>query len=67
MTPQGPSTAEPSLSNNGDQIMITSTSLSDLDQLAEDDPARPVVSKLLGWLIADGQFPDHPYDPDDHG
>jgi hypothetical protein len=37
----------------------------DLNKLAEDDPARPVVKHLLEWLIADGEFPDHPYDPED--
>jgi hypothetical protein len=44
--------------------MKTFTSLSDLDQLAEDDPARPVVRQLLVWLIGDGEWP---YDPEDHG
>jgi hypothetical protein len=34
---------------------------------AEDDPALPVIKQLLDWLIADGEFPDHPYNPDDHG
>jgi hypothetical protein len=33
---------------------------------AEDDPALPVIKQLLDWLIADGEFPDHPYNPDDH-
>ena len=47
--------------------MITFTSLSDLDKLPDDDPAKPVVSQLLTWLIADDDFPDHPYDPDEHG
>ena len=42
-------------------------SLSDLDQLTEDDSAKPVVRQLLEWLIAPGEFPDHPYDPDIHG
>ena len=44
--------------------MKTFTSLSDLDQLAEDDPARPVVRQLLVWLIGDGEWP---YAPEDHG
>ena len=44
--------------------MKTFTSLTDLDQLAEDDPARPVVRQLLVWLIGDGEWP---YDPEDHG
>ena len=47
--------------------MITFTSIADLDKLAEDDPAKPVVGQLLTWLIANGDFPDHPYNPDDHG
>jgi len=47
--------------------MITFTSLSDLDKLAEDDPAKPVIKQLLEWLIAPGDFPQHPYDPEDHG
>ena len=47
--------------------MITFTSIADLDKLADDDPARPVVKQLLEWLIAPGDFPDHPYDPDEHG
>ena len=47
--------------------MITFTSLSDLDKLADDDPAKPVVKQLLEWLTAPGDFPDHPYDPEDHG
>jgi len=46
--------------------MKTFMSLYDLDKLADDDPARPVVKQLLEWLIADGEFPDHPYDPEDH-
>jgi len=44
--------------------MITFTSIADLDQLSEDDPARPVVKQLLVWLIGDGEWP---YNPDDHG
>jgi hypothetical protein len=47
--------------------MKTFTSRSDLDKLAEDDPAKPVVRQLLEWLIADGEFPNQPYDPDEHG
>jgi hypothetical protein len=47
--------------------MKTFTSLSDLDRLADDDSAKPVVKQLLTWLIADGEFPDHPYNPEDHG
>ena len=47
--------------------MKTFTSISDLDKLADDDPAKPVVKQLLEWLIAAGDFPDHPYNPDDHG
>ena len=47
--------------------MKTFMSLSDLSKLDEDDPARPVVKQLLEWLIADGEFPQHPYSPDDHG
>jgi hypothetical protein len=47
--------------------MKTFMSHSDLDKLAADDPARPVVKQLLEWLIAPGDFPDHPYNPDDHG
>jgi len=47
--------------------MKTFMSLTDLDQLADDDPAKPVVKQLLEWLIADGDFPDHPYDPEEHG
>ena len=48
-------------------LMIIFTSIADLDKLADDDHASPVVKQLLEWLIADGEFPDHPYDPDDHG
>jgi hypothetical protein len=47
--------------------MMTFMSLTDLNKLDTDDPARPVVKKLLEWLIADGEFPDHPYNPEDHG
>ena len=47
--------------------MITITSIADLDKLADDDPARPVLKQLLEWLIAPGDFPDHPYDPEEHG
>ena len=47
--------------------MKTFMSLSDLDRLADDDPARPIIKQLLEWLTAPGDFPDHPYDPDDHG
>ena len=47
--------------------MKTFTSLSDLDRLSDDDPAKPVVQQLLEWLTAPGEFPDHPYDPDVHG
>ena len=47
--------------------MKTFTSLSDLDALNDDDPAKPVVKQLLEWLIAPGEFPSHPYNPDDHG
>ena len=47
--------------------MKTFMSLSDLDKLPDDDPAKPVVKQLLEWLISRGDFPDHPYDPDDHG
>jgi hypothetical protein len=50
-----------------DLFMITFTSLSDLEKLADDDPAKPVVRQLLEWLIADCDFPDFPYNPDDHG
>jgi hypothetical protein len=50
-----------------DLIMKTFMSLSDLSKLPEDDPAKPVVRQLLEWLIAPGDFPDHPYDPDEHG
>jgi hypothetical protein len=38
--------------------MKTFMSLSDLDRLTDDDPAKPVVRQLLEWLIADGEFPD---------
>ena len=47
--------------------MITFKSQSDLHKLNTQDPAYPVVKQLLEWLIADGEFPDHPYDPEDHG
>ena len=47
--------------------MITFTSIADLDKIADDDPARPIVRQLLEWLIADGEFPDHPYNPEEHG
>jgi len=47
--------------------MITFTSIADLDKLADDGPAKPVVKQLLEWLTAPGDFPDHPYNPDDHG
>ena len=43
--------------------MKTFMSLSDLDKLADDDPAKPVVKQLLEWLIAPGDFPDHPTTP----
>jgi len=47
--------------------MITFTSIADLDKLAHDDPAKPAVKQLLEWLTAPGDFPDHPYNPEDHG
>ena len=47
--------------------MKTFMSITDLDKLADDDPAKPVVKQLLEWLTAPGDFPDHPYDPDEHG
>jgi hypothetical protein len=47
--------------------MKTFTSITDLDRLSDDDPAKPVVKQLLEWLIAPCDFPDHPYDPEDHG
>jgi hypothetical protein len=47
--------------------MKTFTSLSDLNQLTDDDPAKPVVKQLLEWLIADGESPDFPYNPEEHG
>jgi hypothetical protein len=50
-----------------DLFMITFTSITDLDKLADEDPVKPVVKQLLEWLISPGDFPDHPYDPDDHG
>ena len=31
--------------------MKTFTSLSDLDKLSDDDPARPIIKQLLEWLI----------------
>jgi hypothetical protein len=43
------------------------TSHSDLDRLSDDDPVKPVVRQLLEWLTAPGDFPDHPYDPEEHG
>jgi hypothetical protein len=49
-----------------DLFMITFTSLSDLSKLADDDPAKPVIKQLIEWLIAPGDFPDHPYNPEDH-
>jgi hypothetical protein len=47
--------------------MMRFTSLSDLDQLTDDDPAKPVVKQLLEWLIAENEWPDYPYNADDHG
>ena len=47
--------------------MKTFMSLSDLVKLADDDPAKPVIKQLLEWLTAPGDFPDHPYNPEDHG
>ena len=47
--------------------MKTFMSQSDLDKLAEDDPARPVVKKLLTWLIAESEWPEFRFNPDDHG
>ena len=47
--------------------MKTFMSISDLSKLADDDPAKPVVRQLLEWLTAPGDFPDHPYDPEEHG
>ena len=38
--------------------MKTFMSITDLDKLADDDPAKPVVSQLLEWLTAPGEFPD---------
>jgi len=46
--------------------MITFTSIADLDQLADDDPAKPVIRQLLEWLIAPGDFTNQPYNPDGH-
>ena len=56
--PEAPPSINPSME---DLFMKTFTSLSDLSQLADDDPAKPVVRQLLEWLIAPGDFPDHPY------
>jgi hypothetical protein len=50
-----------------DLFMITFTSIADLDRLPDDNPAKPVIKQLLEWLTAPGEFPDHPYDPEDHG
>ena len=47
--------------------MKTFTSLFDLDNIPDEDPAKTVVRQLLEWLIADGDFPGHPYDPEEHG
>jgi len=47
--------------------MKTFTSVSDLSQIPDSDPAKPVVKQLLEWLIAENEFPEHPYNPDDHG
>ena len=47
--------------------MKTFMSLSDLEKLDIHDPALPVVKQLLERLIGDGEWPDHPYNPDDHG
>lgn len=47
--------------------MKTFMSMSDLDKLDSEDPARPVVKQLLEWLINDAEFPEYPYDPEDHG
>jgi hypothetical protein len=47
--------------------MKTFMSLTDLDKLADDDPARPVVEQLLVQLIGENEWPDFPYNPEDHG
>jgi hypothetical protein len=47
--------------------MKTFMSISDLSKLTDDDPATPVVKQLLEWPIADGDFPGHPYNPEEHG
>jgi len=47
--------------------MKTFTSPNDLDKIGDEDPAMPVVKQVLEWLIAPDDFPDHPYNPEDHG
>jgi hypothetical protein len=62
-----PAASIPSTPTVENTAMKTFMSLSDLDKLSDDDPAKPVVKQLLIWLIGDGEFPDHPYDPEEHG
>jgi len=47
--------------------VITFKSHSDLEQLAVDDPAMPVMQELVRVLIDDFTTPDHPYDAEDFG
>jgi hypothetical protein len=47
--------------------MKTFISPADLDQLTDNDPAKPVVRQLLTWLIGENEWPNFPYNPDDHG
>ena len=47
--------------------MITFKSHSDLEKLSPADPAYMAVKVLLERLIGSDEWPDHPYNPDDHG
>ena len=40
---------------------------SDLEKLDRSDTAYPAVQVLLERLIGMDEWPDHPYNPDDHG
>ena len=47
--------------------MITFKSHTDLEKLDSDDPARPLMKKLVKLLIDDFTSPGHPYDAEDFG
>ena len=50
-----------------DTKVITFKSHSDLQKLAPDSPAQPVMKELVQQLIDDFTWEGHPYNADDYG